>query len=135
MRGGFNVPTLVRGSVLLGLVVFGFSLGYLSSAVRKDTRFAAQAVGDMSIKVGALSHLEQRKIPYARDLLMLSIEDDLLRYLEYRTPLIDSSTERLKNIALRQYAGIRSKGAPIAYPDGGATQKQIDALLQESRRQ
>lgn len=136
MRGPMMKRWLLFGLGVVACAVF-FAAGCYVSLESSRTEIGERALGGFMQGLSALSYLDKENIDGARHSLRVMLDGDLLTMSRYGTPLFDAySGEKnpgAKQRLLLQYDDIRKKYPPIEYSDGGAMNRDVDAVLNSAR--
>jgi hypothetical protein len=87
------------------LLAFGFYVG----EARQEKRFAELFVGQTAQNVGVLVSIERGKKEIVKDLLVKSIEADLMILAQLETNSIDEASKEVLGLSLNEFAAIRAR--------------------------
>lgn len=88
-------------------VVALLSIGYMLGKREQERRFADQLIGQMSLSVGALLHLEREQYAYAKDAIATHVDIDISSLTQLESVELDDAGKQIRSRVLRSYAQVR----------------------------
>jgi hypothetical protein len=108
----FENKTLYRAVHMLAIVVTSvclLALGFYLGEARQEKRFAELLVGQTGQNIGVLVSIEREKKEIAKDLLVKSIETDLIILAQLQTSSLDEASKEILGLSLNEFAAIRAR--------------------------
>ena len=121
-------------AAVLAVMALSFSSGYLLAQHKHRKNEALRAAVNASGIVAALLDLEHGKVNYARGVLMVTLDDDVLRMKANDDVALSAGDEQFKLEKLRWIAKLRKEYPPAITPETAEMQAGIDAYLAEKTK-
>ena len=121
-------------AAVLAVMALSFSSGYLLAQHKHRKNEALRAAVNASGIVAALLDLEHGKVDYARGVLMVTLDDDVLRMKANDDVALSAGDEQFKLEKLRWIAKLRKEYPPAITPETAEMQAGIDAYLAEKTK-
>lgn len=116
-------------AAVLAAVSLAFFAGYFMAQHKYRKAEALRASVHASEVVGALLDLEHGKVDYARGILMVALDGDVLSMKASDDIALDAKDERFKLDKLKRIAQLRKKYPPTVTPATAEMEAEIDAYL------
>lgn len=101
--------------------------GFYIGKVQQEKRFAEHMVGQLATSTGVLLHLEHDKPQFAKNLLVVGIEGQILILSELESEHMDDASKDLRGRVLKRFSEVRR-----AYPSNESEGiKNIDQIVEK----